>query len=225
MFVKPTVAAVISVLALMSLTGSHAAPSTSPLHLTKRASSDSAMYTASVELLSSMLASYIALVCLRTLFMVYLWYAITMCFVLSVTPTSSLSIMSCCLSVPPVWLRTQSGHSSVPVGSTPVCPLFPSWHDDNRGGGKQQCSTAACGSYSYWSMRMGEWQLPSALFLTLILYIHSHAIWHVSMHNYNKVSTVAYVCAIRLSVYWSISADDNYSKWSSLCPAVEDIAR
>ena len=67
MFVKPTVAAVITAVVLVSLTGSHAAPSTSPLHLTKRASSDSAMYTASVELLSSMLASHITLVCLCAL--------------------------------------------------------------------------------------------------------------------------------------------------------------
>ena len=67
MFVKLTVAAVISAVVLVSLTGSHAAPSTSPLHIIKRASSDSAMYIASVELLSSMLASHIALVCQRTL--------------------------------------------------------------------------------------------------------------------------------------------------------------
>ena len=71
MFVKQTVAAVITAVVLVSLTavtGSHAAPSTSPLHLIKRASSDSAMYNASVELLSSMLASHIALVYLHTLF-------------------------------------------------------------------------------------------------------------------------------------------------------------
>ena len=73
MFVKQTVAAVITAVVLVSLTGSHAAPSTSPLHLTKRASSDSAMYNASVKLLSSMLASHIALVCLH----IYLIYTDT----------------------------------------------------------------------------------------------------------------------------------------------------
>ena len=206
---KLTVAAVITAVVLVSLTGSHAAPSTSPLHLTKRASSDSVMYNASVELLSSMLASHIALVCLHTLFILIIVYicgiAITMhVFRLKCHPLIQsvyhVLLSFCSISLVPntIWtLLSSSGlHPFV------LSLLFMIWW-------RQKRQKTVVQHRSLWIIlspkHANGWVVtPLRTFLKHFLYIHLHACIMACKY----VLTMAYVCAIRLSVYWSISAPE-----------------
>ena len=208
MLMKLTVAAVITAVVLVSLTGSHAAPSTS-LHLTKRASSDSVMYNASVELLSSMLASHIALVCLCALFIlkwynyIYLWYS-NYVFRLKCHPLIQsvyhvlLSFCSTSLVPNTIWtLLSSSGlHPFV------LSLLFMTWWQQKR----QKTVVQHRSLWIILSLKHANgWVVtPLRTFLKHFLYIHLHACIMACKY----VLTMAYVCAIRLSVYWSISAPE-----------------